>query len=91
GVVGDPLPRAPFGIQRLANGSILKVELDDDRVGIEGRGDRARELSVELPPELRGQALRWRVVYERVLDTPVGAEGHAEVWDSVELGAGTLD
>lgn len=75
-----------FGGQRIG-GAAIKIELADDRVGV-GRGPRVVEF--ELPAKLRGRPVPWSVVYQRVLDAPMGAEDQAEVWDETELASGEL-
>lgn len=76
-----------FGAERLGGGGAVKIELDDDRVGV-GRGPRV--VRFELPPACEDVALRWSVRYQRVLDAPLGAERRADVWDERVLAGGSL-
>ncbi len=76
-----------FGAERFAEAGAMKVELSDDRVGV-GFGPRVVE--VPIPATLADESLRWIVRYQRVLETPAGAEHLAQVWDETELAVGLL-
>ena len=77
-----------FAMERVGTGAgAIKVELADDRVGV---GTEATELRVVLPPALADRPVRWRVVYQRVLEAAPGSDRRAEVWDERELAAGLL-
>lgn len=76
-----------FGRERVGNGAVVRVEVADDRVGL--RRD-ARVVEFALPSECAEQPLRWSVHYQRVLDTPIGDEQAAIVWDQTELASQQL-
>ncbi|NVB40372.1 hypothetical protein G6O69_21210 [Pseudenhygromyxa sp. WMMC2535] len=75
-----------FAMQRMRSGATVKIEVGDDRVDA---GDLA-EVQVVVPDALRGVELRWRVLYQRVLESSPGAPHRAEVWDERELAGGVL-
>lgn len=77
-----------FALARTGPGAAVRVELDDDRVGV-GREPQIVELA--LPSACVDQPLRWSVTYQRVLDTPIGDEQAAIVWDQTELVSQQLD
>ncbi len=76
-----------FGGQRVGEGQVIKIERDDDRVGI---GSGARIVEFALPREMHDRPIEWSLVYERVLDASIGAEQHADVWDRTEVEHGIL-
>ena len=76
-----------FDQLRLGSGATIKVEVDDDRVGVD-REPRVIEFTV--PARFAGTTLRWRVSWERVLEAPVGSPDHAQVWDATPVAAGEL-
>ncbi|MFV8753510.1 hypothetical protein ACNOYE_23405 [Nannocystaceae bacterium ST9] len=76
-----------FAGQRVGAGQVIKIERDDDRIGI-GSGPRVVEF--ELPAELHDRAIRWSLHHEQVLEASIGAEHRAEVWDRTEFASGTL-
>lgn len=76
-----------FGGRRVGEGQIIKIERDDDRVGI-GSGPRVVEF--ELPAALHDRPVEWALVHERVLEASIGAEQRADIWDRTEFARGTL-
>jgi hypothetical protein len=76
-----------FALARSKGGSAIRVEVDDDRVGLD-RKPRIVELA--LPSACVNQPLRWSVIYQRVLDVPIGNEQGAKIWDQVELASHEL-
>jgi hypothetical protein len=85
--VGERLLARHFGLARTGDGGVVRVELDDDRVGL--RRD-ARIVEFALPSVCVEQSLRWSVVYQRVLDSPIGDEQAAIVWDQTEVASQQL-
>lgn len=77
-----------FAYERVGEGAVRRVEVEDDRVGV-AREPRIVELV--LPSACVEQPLRWSVIYQRVLDTPVGNEQAAVVWDQTEVASQRLD
>jgi hypothetical protein len=77
-----------FALARVGEGAVIRVEVDDDRVGL-----RREPGIVEfaLPSACAEQPLRASVVYQRVLSTPVGDEQAAIVWDQTELASELLE
>jgi hypothetical protein len=73
-----------FDVQEI-EGRPIKIEVGDDRVGVRPGPTR---VAFALPERVRGQALRWSVAWQRVLETPIGAAADAEVWDQRELASG---
>ncbi|MFO7561205.1 MAG: multiheme c-type cytochrome [Enhygromyxa sp.] len=76
-----------FALVRSRGGAAIRVEVDDDRVGLTGD---PRVVEFALPSACAEQPLRWSVVYQRVLDGPIGDERGAKVWDQLELAHGEL-
>lgn len=68
-------------------GAPVKIEVADERVGVR---PGPTEVRFAIPTCERQASLRWSVVYQRVLETPIGAAADAEVWDQRTLAAGTL-
>jgi hypothetical protein len=76
-----------FALARVGEGAVIRVEVDDDRVGLR-REPRIVEFT--LPSACAEQPLRWSVVYQRVLATPIGDEQAAIVWDQTEVASDHL-
>ena len=76
-----------FGGQRVGGGQVIKVEREDDRIGI-GSGPRVVEF--DLPAELHDRPVAWMLVYERALEASSGAERRADLWDRTEVARGSL-
>jgi hypothetical protein len=68
------------------NGAPLKIEVADERVGVR---PGPTEVRFTIPAS-EERSLQWSVVYQRVLETPIGAAADAEVWDQRTLASGTL-
>jgi hypothetical protein len=77
-----------FGRARSKAGAAIRVELEDDRVGLDRK---PRIVEFALPSVCVEQPLRWSVTYQRVLDVPIGDERAAKVWDQLEVASGHLD
>jgi hypothetical protein len=76
-----------FALERIGDGHVLRVEVEDDRVGVRRE---PRTVEFTLPSACVEQSLRWSVVYQRVLDTPAGDEQAAIVWDQTEVASQQL-
>jgi hypothetical protein len=77
-----------FAHERVGTGAVIRVEVEDDRVGVDRE---PQQVEFVLPSACVEQPLRWSVIYQRVLDTPVGNEHGAVVWDQTELASQQLD
>jgi hypothetical protein len=77
-----------FGLERLGDGSVIKVEVADERVGLRFT---PKLVELALPLECATQALEVSVVYQRVIDTPIGAEHAAVVWDQTVIASERLE
>jgi hypothetical protein len=76
-----------FGVQRVGDGQVIRVEHDDDRVGV---GGGPTIVTFTLPPELHDSAITWELVHERALDASSGADQHAQIWDRTTFARGKL-
>jgi hypothetical protein len=76
-----------FGSQRVGDGQVIRVERDDDRIGV-GRGPTIVEFA--LPPELHDRAITWELIHERALEASSGVDRHAQIWDRTSFARGRL-
>jgi hypothetical protein len=76
-----------FGSQRVGAGQVIRVERDDDRIGV-GRGPTIVEFT--LPPELHDRPITWELIHERALEASSGVDRHAQIWDRTSFARGRL-
>lgn len=74
-----------FGSAR-PRGVPVVVERRDDRVS----PARPSVVGVDVPAGAEVEALRWQVVYQRIVHTPAGSPARADVFSETVLASGTL-